>query len=224
MSRSVLLVLAGMLWSGAAFGQEHGEKKASGHGQEGAPPAEMSAEDAAWMKASMPGEKHKLLDDMVGEWKAEGRMWMDPGAEPETMEGVCTNEWVMGGRFVKTTYTGDGMHGAEKFRGEGFMGYDNIRKKFVSAWVDTMGTGIMYEEGTYDPSTRTFASETEIPTPMGGTIRQRCTTQIVDRDKHVMTFYHTHAPGGEEMKAIEIVYTRTGEVKQDEAQAARAEN
>ena len=36
-----------------------------------------------------------------------------------------------------------------------------MKKKFVGSWVDNMGTGIMFSEGTYDPATKTFTYTSE---------------------------------------------------------------
>jgi len=35
-------------------------------------------------------------------------------------------------------------------------GYDNIKEKIHCSWIDNMGTGIQFSEGTYDPATKTF--------------------------------------------------------------------
>ena len=36
----------------------------------------------------------------------------------------------------------------QPFSGVGIDGYDNLRKKYVTTWIDTMGTGIFSMEGT----------------------------------------------------------------------------
>ena len=38
------------------------------------------------------------------------------------------------------------------FTGMAIEGYDNVKKKFVSSWIDNMGTMILNSEGTYDPA------------------------------------------------------------------------
>ena len=50
----------------------------------------------------------------------------------------------------------DGKMKDMQFKGMGVEGYDNVKKKFVSSWIDNMGTGIQFSEGTYDPATKTF--------------------------------------------------------------------
>jgi hypothetical protein len=36
------------------------------------------------------------------------------------------------------------------------MGYDNAKKKFVSTWIDNMGTGMMTAEGEWNPSKKSI--------------------------------------------------------------------
>ena len=56
----------------------------------------------------------------------------------------------------------DGKMKDMQFKGMGVEGYDNVKKKFVSSWIDNMGTGIQFSEGTYDPATKTFTYTSEI--------------------------------------------------------------
>ena len=46
-------------------------------------------------------------------------------------------------------------------------GYDNVKKKFVASWIDNMGTGIQFSEGTYDPATKTFTYTSEMESVPG---------------------------------------------------------
>ena len=48
------------------------------------------------------------------------------------------------------------------FEGMGIVGYDNLLKKFVSVWIDNMGTGLMPGTGTYDAATKTYTYTTVV--------------------------------------------------------------
>ena len=48
---------------------------------------------------------------------------------------------VMDGRYLVEEYDGEMM--GQPFKGMGLMAYDNSEQRFVSAWIDNMGTGIM---------------------------------------------------------------------------------
>ena len=44
--------------------------------------AEQQAMMQAWEKAGQPGEQHRQLAGMVGEWTTKQTMWMDPQQPP----------------------------------------------------------------------------------------------------------------------------------------------
>jgi len=96
--------------------------------------------------AQQEGEHHEHMARSVGKWKTVAKMWQMPGAPPTESEGTSEVVAVMDGRYFKTTY--DGTFMGQPFNGMGIDGYDNIRKKHVGSWIDTMGTGIMNYEGT----------------------------------------------------------------------------
>ena len=48
---------------------------------------------------------------------------------------------ILGGRYLEQRYEGTMM--GQPFSGIGVTGFDNYKKKFVSTWVDSMGTAIM---------------------------------------------------------------------------------
>src|SRR5262249_19332154 len=93
-----------------------------------------------------------------------------------------------------------------EFKGMSIEGYDNVQQKFVSTWIDNMGTGVMMSTGTYDPATKsfTFAAEAEMMPGMKTKVRE--VIKIIDADHHSLEWYEVH--GGQEVKTMEINYTR----------------
>jgi hypothetical protein len=85
-------------------------------------------------------------------------------------------------------------------------GYDNAKKKFVSSWVDNMGTGIMLSEGTYDPATKTITYTSEEEPMPGVKMKVRELLKLTDQDHHTFEFYEDR--GGTEVKTMEITSTR----------------
>src|SRR5262249_47306297 len=102
----------------------------------------------------------------------------------------------------------DGKMKDLEFKGQGTDAYDNAKQKFVSTWMDSMGTGIMMSEGTYDPSTKTltYAGEFEMAPGMKQQIRE--VIKLTDKDH--MTFEWYENRGGQELKTMQIDYTRSG--------------
>jgi hypothetical protein len=81
-----------------------------------------------------------------------------------------------------------------------------VKKEFVGAWADNMGTGIMMSEGEYDPATKTFIYSTEIEAIPGMKQKVREVIKLVDKDRHTFEWYENR--GGQEVKTMEIAYTR----------------
>lgn len=165
----------------------------------------------AFVKASTPGSEQKFLAAMVGEWKAQVSMWMDPTKPPEVSSGHSSNISKYGGRFVETNYTGTWM--GQKFEGTGLWGYDNVGKQYQSIWYDSMGTQVMYAAGTYDSNTKKLSLASSMSCPMvGGSVDMKEVVTIVDDNKHIYESYRT-SPDGKDFRTMEIVYTRVNACK-----------
>jgi len=169
------------------------------------------------MEMSKLNENHKLLSDMNGSWNYTIKMWMnpDPNAKPQESKGTATRKSAMDGRYATMDVTGklqmpgeDGKMKDMQFKGMAVEGYDNVKKKFVSSWIDNMGTGIQFSEGTYDPASKTFTFTSEMEMMPGMKTPVRETLKMTDKDHMLMEWYETH--GGQEKKTMEIAYTRAG--------------
>lgn len=163
------------------------------------------AESKAFMDFMTPGKVHDMLAKANGEWNESILFWMSPGTEPMQMNATCKNEMIMGGRYQLSTTTGNMMD--MPFEGHGVTGYDNIRKVFVTTWIDNMGTGIMYLEGKWDDATRTIEFIGKSTDPMAGKamdVRQVLT--LMDDKNHKLEMFMMH--NGKEFKSMEITFSR----------------
>ena len=165
------------------------------------------------MAMAQPGENHKLLATMAGDWTYTVKMWMDPKAPPTESHGTSTRKAIMGGRFFIADHSGkfempgpDGKMMDMNFTGMAIEGYDNVKKKFVSSWIDNMGTMIMNSEGTYDPATKTFTYNAAFEMMPGMPMKVREVLKVVDADHHNFEWYENR--GGGEARTMEISYTR----------------
>ncbi len=168
-----------------------------------APNPEMQKMMMEMEKAATPGPEHKALTDMAGTWTAASKFWMEPGKPPQESQGTEEAKAILGGRFVEMHYNGQAM--GKPFEGIGTSGYDNTKKKYVMTWMDTMGTQVIYAEGTGDAKSRTYTGEEVLPN--GQKRPFRWVIKVDSPSKHTMEMY---APGmdGKEAKQMEIVYTR----------------
>jgi hypothetical protein len=169
------------------------------------------------MEISKLNENHKLLGDMNGNWNYAIKMWMapDPNAKPQESKGTATRKSAMDGRYVVMDVTGkmqmpdqNGKMKDMQFKGMGVEGYDNVKQKFVSSWIDNMGTGIQLSDGTYDPATKTLTYTSEIEMMPGMKTPVREVIKLTDKDHMMLEWYENH--GGQEKKTMEIAYTRAG--------------
>jgi hypothetical protein len=169
------------------------------------------------MEMSKLNENHKLLASMDGNWNYTIKLWMnpDPNAPPQQSKGTATRKSIMGGRYFVMDVTGKmQMSGADgkiqdmQFKGMAVEGYDNMKKKFVGSWIDNMGTGIQFSEGTYDPASKTFTYTSEMEPVPGMKTQVREVLKVADNNHMMLEWYENRA--GQEKKTMEINYTRAG--------------
>jgi hypothetical protein len=158
-----------------------------------------------WKKLGTPGEPHKLFASLAGSWTTATKEWMEPGKPPAESTGTAEMKMLLGGRFLYQEYNGQMM--GQPFSGIGIDAYDNLTKKYVTAWMDSMGTGIFMMEGTASADGRTITLKGSHPEPGGGRMSHRAIWKIVDNNTQTFDMYGTHQ-GGKEMKMMEITYTR----------------
>jgi hypothetical protein len=158
------------------------------------------------MKMASPGENHKHLGKLVGDWTFANKMYMDPAQPPAESTGTMQAEWTLGGRFVKSVWKGEFM--GMPFEGHGTDGYDNLAKIYVSTWMDSMGTGIMYATGTCDAEGKTCTSSGDMMDPMSGQkVTSKSTLTWKDDKTFVMEMF-VKDPSGKEMKTMELTATK----------------
>jgi len=172
--------------------------------QDKKPALDEKAAMEAMTKHAEPGEFHKKLEPMIGEWTYKASFIMAPDQPAMEMNGAATRKWIMDGRFMQDDSTGVGI----PFKGLGINGYDNQLKKYVSAWVDSMTTSIGYSIGEVDAAGKTFTYHREEYSPIyGQRVKARDVIKIMDNDHHEMEFY-TIPPSGKEMRSGTIKFTR----------------
>jgi hypothetical protein len=179
-----------------AFAQEEKKKDAA-----------TEALEKQWEEFARVGEEHKQLARLAGQWKTEVKSYYPDPENPETSEGSATFRVQMGGRYLQQNFQGE--FGGQRFRGMGLSGYDNFKKKYVGAWIDSMGTGIMTTEGEYDAKKHELV-ETGVSSGPAGEEKFKMVSRYLDDNKFVFSMYMVDADG-KETKMMEMTYTRTEE-------------
>ncbi len=162
---------------------------------------------AEWAKANAIGPEHDRLKKMVGKWNVESKMWMNPNAPPTVSQGTAECNLVFGGRFIEQHYKCPMM--GMPFEGRSFEGYDRIKKKYVSVWMDSMSNGIWVTYGTPDAGGKSVTYYGMSDDPMTGEQDKlsRMVAREIDKDTAVIEMYDKPF-GQDEYKAMELKYTR----------------
>lgn len=160
----------------------------------------------AWAKYMQANENHEFLAKGVGCWDVETTMYEGEGKEPVKSKAMSKDKMVFDGRYLKSHFQGE-INGMP-FKGIGYTGYDNAAKKFVSTWMDNMGTGITTMTGDMDESGKTIVFNGEAVNPLTGKNQQfKSVMTLVDDDKQTFVMYDVE-DDGTEVKTFEMVYTR----------------
>lgn len=190
----------GLFVSSRVVSQEKGPSK---------PPDRKNMDEmmAKWKELNAKGPEHKKFEKMVGTWDAEMRMWTFPGGEPTVSKGMARIRLILDGRYIEQKFQCSMMR--EPFEGLGIEGYDNIKKKYVSTWMDNSSTGIFMSTGTTDASGKVTTYYGKTDDPMTGQKDKvvKSIAREVHADKAVFEMYDK-TPDGQEFKTMEITYTR----------------
>ncbi len=174
-------------------------------------PPQMSPQQKTTMermtRAATPGAQHAMLARMAGEWTCAVRMQMDPSQPAQKSQSTATITALMDGRYIQEVDSGQ-MNGMP-FNGMGLYGFDNVTGRYVSSWIDNMGTGIMTSVGTPDASGKVITWTASMNDPATGKpAKARMVTTITDDDHHTLEMFGV-APGTKkEMKMMTIEYAR----------------
>jgi len=145
-----------------------------------------------------PGPEHAALKQFVGEWDATVSFM---GAESK---GTAVYKMDLGGFWLTQQFKGE--FGGEKFEGRGATGYDPIKKKYVSTWMDSMSPTLMVMEGKFDTAKNTFTETGEGPGPDGKMMKMKNVSEIKDKDTILFTMYSV--ADGKDQQMFKITYKR----------------
>lgn len=159
---------------------------------------------AAWRQEGMeppkPGKEHQFLAQCVGTWDVVMKMQMDPSQPAIESKMVATETVGCNGLWVISDVKGEVMGGP--FHGHGLWGYDTGKKKFVGAWIDSLGTYLTTSEGTWDEKANSLTSISE--SPMG---KMKEVHTIKDKDNRTSQFFMI-GKDGKESPMMTLTMTR----------------
>jgi len=156
----------------------------------------------AWEEYMKPGNEHQMLSKSVGNWEVDITFYKPDGSVMSRSLGIkAETKMILGGRYQHSSYKGD-MEGMP-FEGMNTVAYDNARKVYISTWIDNMGTGLMYAEGTFNESSKVITFKgTATEASSGKQIPFREVFTIIDDNNQLMEMYDTK--DGKETKTMSI--------------------
>jgi len=166
---------------------------------------EQQKEMEAWMAVAKPGKEHEAMKHMEGTFDVAVEMVMQPGAPAEKSTGKQVAKMIFGGRYLHADFTGETM--GQTFHGASLTGYDNVKKKHFSAWIDDMGTGLLTAEGTASADGKVVTLHGEYTDPMQKKHTFRWVTTFESDDRYTFDWFDT-AAGGKEFRMMRATYTR----------------
>lgn len=176
---------------------------------EGQLPPGWTAEDMqAFVAAATPGKEHEFLKREIGDWTCETTMWMTPDSEAIESVGTATVKPLFDGRYTQVEWKGD-MPGMGPYNGLGTYGYDNVKKKYVSTWMDNMSTGMMVGEGELSEDGKKLTWEYKGHCPIQKKeITMRQIETITSPTTKTLEFHGPDPKTGKDYKHMEIKLTK----------------
>jgi len=161
---------------------------------------------ATWEKYMTPGAVHQMISASDGVWQTYTSLWLEPAKEPVKSSGTCTMKMILGGRYQESRFNGNFM--GMPMEGIGTLAYDNAKETFYSTWIDNMGTGIMNMEGKWDEPSKTIRFVGKSYDPMlGKDVVMKENLRFADSNHQFLEMFMVD-DGGNEMKTMEIIFTR----------------
>jgi hypothetical protein len=145
-----------------------------------------------------PGPEHEKLKKFEGTW--DGTVTLG-GAESK---GTATYKMGLGGFWLTLDFRGE--FGGEKFEGRGTTGYDPIKKKYTSIWVDSMSPSIMFMEGAFNKDGTMYTETGEGPGMDGKPVKMKSVYEFKDKDTILFTMYNVQ--DDKDQESFKITYKR----------------
>ncbi len=158
-------------------------------------------------RGTKPVAEHAWLQQLVGEWRVESEMVMEPGGPAQKSEGTESVRSLGGlwafseGQMTMPDGTPGTLYNA--------LGYDVTFKEYRGCWFGSMTSHLWKSVGTLSADGKTMTLECEGPhmEKDGETALYRDVIEIVDADHRTVTSYGQDE-GGEWQVFMKARYTR----------------
>jgi hypothetical protein len=151
-----------------------------------------------------PGPVHKQMEPLAGSWDVEVKFILD--GKEHTGKAKCEAKWILDGRFLQQEYKSNFM--GKPFTVLQHLGYDNQKRKTIEIMMDSMGTGVIHNEGSISKDGKVITNEGESHDPATGkNTKLRTVYTIADKDQFTLEWFKSGADGKDE-KVVSMTHTR----------------
>jgi len=162
------------------------------------------------MRLGKPGPEHEKLAALVGSWKTTTKWWLSRDGEPIVINGMATNELILGGRFLQSYNENTGGH--IEISSISILGFDRRHEVFTIYSCDNMGTYAISAQGPYDEeSNSTTMSGTDEDPIFKHTQMYDIVLTFMGENVHMWEIIFKddlHTQGGEPFKMVEVTFER----------------
>jgi hypothetical protein len=173
----------------------------------------------AMVRNGQPGEMHRRLDVLVGDWNVDMTFYVAGGTEANPLFArglICHREWIKetGNRHMRDITQGT-FEGNPYYR-LGILSYSTMDKRYEWNTVDALNSNMMTYKGVKDSASATgdivmtgeFTDQGVLGESYAGkNVGQRTAITIESPNRHVFELYLT-PPGEKERLATRAIYTR----------------
>jgi hypothetical protein len=160
---------------------------------------------AAYMRTN---ENHTILSTWAGEWNGTATIWRMPDTTATFAQVKSISQMGMGGRYLISNITGKMQDST--FQAMGTLGYDNVKKVFVSTWIDNFSTGITELEGNWNNAEHQLELKGKLVDPVTGKEADaRENIRAIDGNNQFVELILYPGDKNKEQKLMEIKYSRT---------------
>ena len=147
-----------------------------------------------------PGPEHTHLEKMVGTWDTVMEMGGQKSRGTATYKSICSGMWI--------TSDFESDLGGIPYQGHGMDGYDQMKKKYIGYWFDSMTSAPMSFEGNFDANHKVLTMTGSSPGPDGKPQRFHTTTEMQGTDRMIFKMFMVATADGKEELSFTIEYTR----------------
>ncbi len=161
----------------------------------------------AWVASQQTGKYHEFLGRLVGSWDLTMEIAMGPDQDPMISKGTSTIAWQIPGKWIRETARIEMMgQSLDSFM---VMGYDNVKRQFVSMVIDSMSTEMKTMKGGISPDGTVITQFGEMDEPITGEHAKMVRYRTTFHDEDHFTLEISEIVYGEAWTPVRVRYTRT---------------